>query len=566
MLVSEFDILFEGAADYKVMFLPLMNLLADCPERYKTMVERVQNNAIMFTRSVLKRSDRGIWFLRYARRRAIESCFAAASTRDDLPLDVAEKLDVLDGQWKRTANGAFFTKSASTNDDVLLYGMRALEDRLRHFMGIDCAKIQNYKFGNQSPLLIMQTFELFEEEWKKSRKGEMKDDGAELLIRFPDGMAWYDSKKPKCPAEGDAMGHCGNQYDWREGDTILSLRRKMGSGRIRPSLTFILDVDGYLGETKGRENAKPNAKYHNHIVALLKTPIVKGIKGGGYQPENNFSLTDLSEEERKTLFALRPELMPPLDYFRVHGCDEAFRAKVMKIVRNIEENDGPSDHHGKSQFIERDGQWIYAFEQNESWVDAIAVAGDESVRDAVAHHSDWNYHNSKPEQDEVEPWLFKEMPMELRGRIIDLAVERIKSNKHSMLEAFDFFETENLDDIKPEEWFDFICAKEIPHQTYDSLASAYEVGEANGGYNEVVELLRPLCKMGKITIDDFDGGYTWCTAEQVAIWSSVFKDSPILDDEMPIINNMPRFPHAIDEVQGWDAKAFADKLRRDWDK
>ena len=63
----------------------------------------------------------------------------------------------------------------------------------------------------------------------------------------------------------------------------------------KPHLTFIFN-NGFLGEMKGRANDKPADRYHDYIVALLKLPIVEGVIGGGYEPENNFELDDLSEE------------------------------------------------------------------------------------------------------------------------------------------------------------------------------------------------------------------------------------------------------------------------------
>ena len=100
------------------------------------------------------------------------------------------------------------------------------------------------------------------------------------------------------------MGHCGNAPRQHTDDVILSLRKVVVSGSDKyhiPHLTFILNGDGELTEMKGRANEKPAKKYHPYIIKLLLNDAIKGIKGGGYAPENNFSLHDLDENVRKDL-------------------------------------------------------------------------------------------------------------------------------------------------------------------------------------------------------------------------------------------------------------------------
>ena len=84
-----------------------------------------------------------------------------------------------------------------------------------------------------------------------------------------------------------------------------------------------------LGEMKGRGNDKPAAKYHRHIISLLESDIVKGIQGGGYMPENNFSMNDLKPEEADALMEKKPTLATPLYYYKRNGVDDT----LMKMVR-----------------------------------------------------------------------------------------------------------------------------------------------------------------------------------------------------------------------------------------
>jgi hypothetical protein len=125
--------------------------------------------------------------------------------------------------------------------------------------------------------------------------------------------------------EAEAMGHCGNVPSQRPGDQILSLRRQVRRGdviRWYPVATFILDDDGKLGEMKGRGNDKPAAKYHPYIVDLLRHHLIQGIKGGGYMPENNFSMSDLDPQTREQVIADKPELKGLLGYYEEEGMTE----------------------------------------------------------------------------------------------------------------------------------------------------------------------------------------------------------------------------------------------------
>jgi hypothetical protein len=118
------------------------------------------------------------------------------------------------------------------------------------------------------------------------------------------------------------MGHCGNVPSQRPGDRILSLRRKVRRGDVErwyPVATFIVDANGELGEMKGRGNDKPGQKYHPYIVELLRHHMIRGVKGGGYMPENNFSMSDLDPQTREQLIAEKPELKGLLGYYEEEG-------------------------------------------------------------------------------------------------------------------------------------------------------------------------------------------------------------------------------------------------------
>lgn len=125
-----------------------------------------------------------------------------------------------------------------------------------------------------------------------------KPPSAKKILDFGDGTAWWDLGKESCSSEGNAMGHCGNQGGPKLGDSILSFRteHKLGGRKYyEPNLTFIRNGN-VLGEMKGRGNERPAPHYHEKIMALINQ---EGLfpAGGGYKPDNNFSLKHLTPEQ-----------------------------------------------------------------------------------------------------------------------------------------------------------------------------------------------------------------------------------------------------------------------------
>ena len=229
---------------------------------------------------------------------------------------------------------ASMIKFESTGEDatMAIVQVNYFIDSLEHYLSLPIPEIQNYKYDNKTRSDVLQDFKTFEDEWKKSRvewidiTDELKEGTITPIITYKNGYAWFDLSRPYCKMEGDAMGHCGNSASFFKDDTVLSYRavkKSAGTTMARPSLTFILNSDGYLGEMKGRANEKPKEKYHDAIVDLLlqkvntssrdenkKEFFIKGIRGGGYLPKSNFNINDLNETLKNKLFSQRPELMP----------------------------------------------------------------------------------------------------------------------------------------------------------------------------------------------------------------------------------------------------------------
>jgi len=208
-------------------------------------------------------------------------------------------------------------------DDQFFYSMN-------HFIEHDGFgnTIRNMTFKpEETPTAVHMRMANVETEWIKALKDDERsiahggvmsdmDTGEETeyremyeeFIKFPDGSAWFDLDRAFCSKEGESMGHCGNTASYKDDDTILSYRTPHPHKKYHwtPHLTFILDGAGYLGEMKGYANQKPSAKYHNVIRTLIMNKEIKGIKGGGYHPEANFSVWDLPDAAE--LIAKKPGL------------------------------------------------------------------------------------------------------------------------------------------------------------------------------------------------------------------------------------------------------------------
>ena len=279
----------------------------------------------------LKREDRILWFLRQIKAvyyfmtdpnvSTLSNKYINTKTKEDN--DELKALISKIPNWVRKSS--VFSKILSPPDHntyqpraKLMRFQSDLTDSLVHFLSLNIPQINNFRFENQQWKEIEGYFKKLEIEWADKQKSwiditdELKEGKISPVVVFDDGFRWFNLNRPKCEEEGKAMGHCGN-CGGRNDDTILSLRKlKQEGGRMyaRPSLTFILHHNGQLGEMKGRGNNKPNEKYHPYIMRLLaQKNLVKGIEGGGYLPQNNFSLNDLNDEQFEAFFNARPDLL-----------------------------------------------------------------------------------------------------------------------------------------------------------------------------------------------------------------------------------------------------------------
>jgi hypothetical protein len=188
--------------------------------------------------------------------------------------------------------------------------IKEIQNDLGHFFGFNIPAVDQYQFGKKSYDEIINDLQSIEQDWsEKQSKRNLPpiepQEGDYELMKFPDGSAWWWVDRAYCDREGKHGKHCGNVMGKSKRDQrILSLRK---NGQVL--LTFVLEPNGNLGEMKAYNNQKPSEKLHPQIMSLLLSDKVKGIQGGGYLADNNFSVFDLSDENLQVIQNKKPNLI-----------------------------------------------------------------------------------------------------------------------------------------------------------------------------------------------------------------------------------------------------------------
>ena len=301
-------------------------LPADPRNATVTVIKQVLDQAL-----TLEREDRIMWYLRRWRDGLfLQAYWPGAQGKRDHDL-TAQGLET-NLQLLKKRLGPESTYPAKLNEFMAVQGQKFWRD-LQHFLSNaktnGLTSVLDFKFPpDMKPHDLLEHLKRIEGiDLEKSPARLLEPDDHERVITFPDGWAWWLLDQESCRQEGLAMRHCGNTANPRTGDQILSLRepiKRGGKTFWRPHATFIVN-NGVLGEMKGYANQKPAAKLHPYIVKLLESDLVKVMNGGGYAADQNFSLDDLTEQERGRLLQHKPELAGIDQYIARHGFDQVVR-------------------------------------------------------------------------------------------------------------------------------------------------------------------------------------------------------------------------------------------------
>lgn len=124
------------------------------------------------------------------------------------------------------------------------------------------------------------------------------------------GFYWADLNTNDSREECNRMGHCGRTSST---NTIFSLRE---TKRLKDNYTInkshltaaIGDENGIVYQLKGPKNNKPRPEFYPYVVDLiLNTDVVKGF-GSEYNSSDDFSITDLTDEQITQIYQSKPEI------------------------------------------------------------------------------------------------------------------------------------------------------------------------------------------------------------------------------------------------------------------
>lgn len=251
---------------------------------------------IRWAKRVLKKNDRIVWFLRILKLYTVISNTVISKFAQDDQIY----------QYNKKTKGLKIRV-------VDIPSKYELKIDLEHFMNFNIPEMDNFVFGWNLPTRIMNELNDIVERWKKSTDGKIVKEKP-VFLKIDNTFSWYEVPNAD-PEESMIMGHCATSN--QPNCLILSLREKKKTGKIihyEPHLTFIyLPKTGQLEEMKGKGNNKPVSKYHKYIIPLLKDKRIKGVMGGGYLPENNFSVNDLSPKIRDDLLNKKSNLLSSYD-------------------------------------------------------------------------------------------------------------------------------------------------------------------------------------------------------------------------------------------------------------
>jgi hypothetical protein len=383
-----------------------------------------------------------------------------------------------------------------------------------HFLGMPYSKIQAYQFGSKSLPVVLQELEALEDEFKTRTKSALTlHEGDEIILKMDNKMCWVMLGRGYCSEEANAMGHCGNAGA-RSGDRILSLRRFKdnvdGTDYYEVFLTFILQHDGFLGEMKGRANEKPAERYHPYIVALLKLPIIKGIRGGGYAPANNFSMKDLKDEDRDALIDAHPHLGDFEARLKKQGDSPELRAAILASIKEHL----PSWANSAKWDDEADALVLVEFKDI---ADMVSDLTDDKTANALASSDGdrlFDYDFNSASDTDVES-LLDSLPMQALIGLANKATEIAKAElDEEDFEDFDPSDTGALTRFLEE------YAQDIYHSIKGAVISGMESGAESDAHESLVKEIKDLkVKHGHLVFKTFKNS----KGEDAWVWDSPVK-------------------------------------------
>jgi hypothetical protein len=484
--------LLENKAQYAAMLQPLVAL--------EVITAPNAQEVLKFVRKNLKRNDRIVWWLKWYRILKLTSRISHSNEPEDPSvIKMQQMLDKV-------------TKSMTSHQAQDLYGSFSSDfgqgDRsnLNHYISMmdQVPSMDNIVWdASFTPLQLKRELDKKESEWQKAAKQEIdidQYDDPEYAGRSPwkkvidyGQQAWVLIDKDYCDLEGKAMGHCGNNQGGNSGERILSFRTMVNEKRHKPHLTFIIGQDGRLGEMKGRANEKPAQKYHKVIIDLILSDMVTGLKGGGHDPANNFSMADLDETQQEAIYSKKPALAP-LMY------------KVKKGTATVEDFSEMSDLFtnegivsGNNFLVDLETKTITldAFSEVDGildWASLYNFGTLKSMAETVAEGYMDQYEYGRADDDDLESIL-----------------EGLDKNWHLALEKYVEQNMTDPEEYSSDNLLDIIREDPQLDDVYEAFESAYRDAVDTGTFDDLYEHFEKAIKNNGISFDQSLSQYVWNT-------------------------------------------------------
>jgi hypothetical protein len=487
------------ARGFDNMFTGIRNAMARCPfenvvQELNVKIQEAEKVAIQ-----LKRIDRQTWACRLLRLSMLHdairdlSLVSATSEGDRTKEQIFKDASLSLSEFEKL-NTKYKTEYARVTGEqfVHLTGFvkSIISVIINHYLAMPYSKIQNYQFDGQDVIGadgtktgrlppkslagVIDDLEKLAKEFAARTKALLTlKEGDEIVLELPNNFCWVMLSRGYCDDEAKAMGHCGNAGSQGD-DRILSLRRPKetidGITYYEVFLTFILNGNGYLGEMKGRGNDKPAERYHDQIEALLRMPFIKGIRGGGYEPENNFKLADFKDDRRNALLDDTPHLANLSYLLMKKGDTQELRDTVLFQLKNIVD---------KKVHIDDTGNYVIrTWPDVNDFVDDFADRNDKHTREVASGNftlDDW----SEPHISSLE-MVYDKLPIYVQIALAEKAYNLLLEN-----EGED--EADDLD--QPRESQVLKVLNDYDDESYHAMRVAYERGNESGAQSEAHDLL-----------------------------------------------------------------------------
>ena len=313
------------------------------------------------------------------------------------------------------------------------------------------------------------------------------------------GFYWVDLETRYCDEESERMGHCGRTG----GNTLFSLRqyKKLQNNHTLNSshITAAIGSDGAILQMKGQKNSKPKEEYHPYILDLLFNN--ENIKGFGYEydSENDFKISDLTEEQIKELYQKRPDIF------------KGRKEKKLLVKLGLKEHDPNDDNFVLNidpddiyKYV--DGGWtVSKYKTNSGGIRTIDVF-EALLTDPWTLFD--NYYN-----DDISSAFDYYINDENEKKIREILV------KFAQISGYEIQENENLEDLIEE--------LDEENEIHGAIASSINDAEIDSSIDYYTSELRSnLEEYGEVTQMTDEGVIINCNIEKI------FKNFDVSDDDI----------------------------------